>query len=305
MSMAQRPPYNRYDGEEFEEEFEEEEEEEEERQGRGVNSFDIPRDQRRVRIGNSRSRKVTFDPRTNTDTQDNEQAEAEAAANQLQTEHRQAGSSRVTRSSSPTKRNVSRVDSHRGSQERDYPARRSPSKGPAPALSRRIPEGQTKAFRYPASADLTPPENLTPQEKKDNDLDAEVMAALAGLRKRITGFCNDAFRKELLPKDTAESTLKTWLAGIKKESELEFIAFCRAIAEGGGEAQTWLQVVANKECRFGLSFGIINRVLVQHVFGSLLFGAPQDLLVKLEQMEKFQENEDGMLSRNTDISANR
>jgi hypothetical protein len=303
MSMLHTPPYDRYDGEEIEEEFEEEDEEEQGRQGRDVNSFDIPRDQRRVRIENSRSRKVTFDPRANTSIQDDDAD----AANQLQTEHRQAGSSnnRVTRSRSPSKRSISAVDSHRGSQEPGYPARRSPSKGPAPALSRRTPEGQTKAFRYPASADPTPSENLTPQERKDNDLDAQVMAALAGLRKRITEFCNNVFRKELLPKDTTESRLEKWLKSIEEENESEFIAFCRAIAEGGGEAQTWRQVVANEECRFGLSFGIIHRVLVQHVFGSLLFGAPQDLLVKLEQMEKFQENEDGMLSRNTDISANR
>jgi len=272
-----------YDGE-----FDEDELEYERQDRQTVNSFDFPTEQRRVQTNNSKARKeVTFDAQIDAD-----------AASQLQTEHRQAGTSvnRTTRSRSPSKRM---------SEDALRSAQRNTTRRPSPAPPRQNPEGHGQAsFGYPGTADLTPPENLTPQERKDNNLDASVMSTLAGIRKRIDKFCGDVFRKDLLLKDTTESKLKKWLADIDQGSELEFKSFCRAIAEGGGGAETWQEVVANGECRFGLSYGIIHRVLVRHVFCSLLFGAPLDLLVKLEQLEQDQENEDGVFSEKTDIHTN-
>jgi len=272
-----------YDGE-----FDEDELEYERQDRQTVNNFDFPTEQRRVQTNNSKARKeVTFDAQIDAD-----------AASQLQTEHRQAGTSvnRTTRSRSPSKRM---------SEDALRSAQRNTTRRPSPAPPRQNPEGHGQAsFGYPGTADLTPPENLTPQERKDNNLDASVMSTLAGIRKRIDKFCGDVFRKDLLLKDITESKLKEWLADIDQGSELEFKSFCRAIAEGGGGAETWQEVVANGECRFGLSYGIIHRVLVRHVFCSLLFGAPLDLLVKLEQLEQDQENEDGVFSEKTDIHTN-
>lgn len=274
-------PYGRNDfcGEEFDDE-DEDEPEDERQQARITNDFDMPKEQRRVRINTLKAKKeVTFDAQIDAD-----------AASQLQREDRQAGSSvnRVTRSRSPSKR---------VSKETPRTAQINTARRPSPAVSRQTPAGHGgTSFGYPGTADLTPPENLTPQERKDNNLDAEVMSALAGIRKRITVFCEEVFRKDLLPKDITESKLKKWLAEIDRRNEPEFMSFCKAVAEGGGGVETWQEVVANGECRFGLSYGIIHRVLVRHVFSSLLFGAPADLLVKLEHLEQHQENDDGGFS---------
>jgi hypothetical protein len=275
---------------------EESEPEYERRQRRNVSNFEMSREQRHIQTNNVKARKeVAFELQADAD-----------AANQLQTEDRQARGQRTTRSMSPGKRNVSAVDPHRASEET---ARRStsrgPSAGPAPALQKQMERQKEALSRYHGTADPTPPENLTPQERKDNDLDAEVMSTLAGIRKGIAKFCQDVFGKDLLLKDMTEPRLKKWLDDIDERKEAEFISFCRAIAEGGGEAATWREVVANGECRFGLSYGIIHRVLVHHVFGSLLFGAPQELLARLEQMEKDQENEDGMFCQHTKMSTDK
>lgn len=279
MPMPRILPYggNEFYGGEFDDE-DEDELEDERQQPQITNDFDMPKEQRRVQINNLKAKKeVTFDAQIDAD-----------AANQLQIENRQAGSSvnRVTRSRSPSKRT---------SEEALRTAQRNTARRPSPAPSRQNPEGRGKAsLGYSGTADLTPPENLTPQERKDNNLDAEVMSKLAGIRKRITEFCNDVFRKDLLPKDVTESKLKQWLAEVDQHTEAGFISFCRAVGEGGGGVETWKEVVANGECRFGLSYGIIHKVLVRHVFSSLLFGAPADLLVKLEHLEQHQENDDGV-----------
>lgn len=275
---------------------EESEPEHERRQRQNVNNFEMSREQRHIQTNNVKARKeVAFELQADAD-----------AANQLQTEDRQARGQRTTRSMSPGKRNVSAGGSYRAYEET---ARRSTSRGlsagPASALQRQIERQKEAPSRYHGTADLTSPENLTPQERKDNDLDAEVMSTLAGIRRSIAKFCQDVFGKDLLPKDMTESRLKKWLGGIDERNEVEFISFCRAIAEGGGEAASWLEVVANGECRFGLGYGIIHRVLVHHVFGSLLFGASQELLARLEQMEKDQENEDGMFCQHTKMSTDK
>lgn len=278
---------NNFYGGEFDDEKDEDELEYERKQPQIISGFDFPSQQRRVQTNNLKTRKeVTFDAQIDAD-----------AASQLQREDRQAGTSvnRVTRSRSPNKR---------VSEESLRSAQRNTARRSSPALSRQNPEGHGEpSFGYPGTADLTPPENLTPQERKDNNLDAQVMSTLAEIRKRITRFCEDVFRRDLLPKDVTESKLKKWLAGIDQH-ESEFISFCKGVADGGGGAETWQEVVANGECRFGLSYGIIHRVLVRHVFSSLLFGAPADLLVKLEQLEQHQENEDGLFFQKTDMSTN-
>jgi hypothetical protein len=297
--MLRTPPDEHYDGGQFEEEEEEEDEEEVERtHRRKFDNFDISRNQRHVQSNNSKRKNVTFNEQK-IDADERNDAEA---SNQLLTEHRQAGTSsnRVTRSRSPDKRNVSAVDSHRASEEYVHPAQRSTSRGPSSARSRRT----ESPFRYSGTADPTPPENLTPQERKDKELDADVMTALAGIRKRIAKLCNNVFYKDLLRRDYTESSLTTWVEKIEKNGESEFISYCRAIAEGGGDVMTWLEVIQDKECRFALSYGIIHRVLVQHVFGSLLFGAPEELLTKLKQLEEYQENEDGVFTWKTNMSAN-
>lgn len=278
MPLPRTLPYGRNDL--YVEEFDDEDEHEleyERRERQTTNDFDMPKEQRRIQINKLKAKKeVTFDAQIDAD-----------AASQLQREDRQAGNSvnRVTRSRSPSKR---------VSEETLRTAQRNTARRPSPALSRQNPAGHGEAsFGYPGTADLTPPESLTPQERKDNNLDAEVMSTLAGIRKRITDFCEEVFRKDLLPKDVTESKLKKWLAETDLRSKSEFMSFCKAVAEGGGGVETWQEVVANGECRFGLSYGIIHRVLVRHVFSSLLFGAPADLLVKLEQLEQHQENDDG------------
>jgi hypothetical protein len=300
MPMLRTPPDEHYDGRQFQEaEEEEEDEEEEERLPRQkFNNFDFSMNQRHVRSINSKRKNVTFN-KQNSDA--NERNDAEAS-NQLLTEHRQAGTprNRVTRSRSPDKRNVSGVDIHRAPEKYVRPAQRSTSRGPPSALSRRT----ESPYRYSGTADPTPPENLTPQERKDNELDADVMTALAGIRKRIADLCKKVFYKDLLRRDYIESSLTKWVTEIEENGESEFMSYCRAIAEGGGDAKTWLQVIQDKECRFALSYGIIHRVLVQHVFGSLLFGAPPDLLGKLKQLEMYQENEDGVFPWKTSMTAN-
>lgn len=282
--------------------LEEEEEEEDYEEGTGYDDFDIPVSQRRVQPIISRNRKaspaknVTFETRATQgpiDGNGEDQMDSDAA-HQLQVEDRQARSSgsRATRSRSPTKRSVSKVDSHRDPEETVSQARRSTSKGPvpAPAISGEVAAGQMKASsRYSGSAHPTPPENLTPQERKDNELDAKVMEALNEIRRDIYELCSRFFGR-----DIEEPDLSKMLGDIQDSNDLEFINFSRAVAEGGGDARTWQQVVAERDCRIGLSFGIIHRVLVRHVFGSLLFGGPEGLLTTLEQMEKAQENEDGM-----------
>jgi hypothetical protein len=289
MPMLSTPPDEHYDGGQFEEE--EEDEEEEQRTHRGkANNFEISRNQRHIQSTMFQRKNVTFDEQK-IDSDERNDAEA---SNQLLTEHRQAGTSsnRVTRSRSPNKRNVSAFDSHRASEGYVHPAHRSTSRDASSAHTRRT----ESPFRYSGTADPTPPENLTPQERKDNELDADVMTALAGIRKRIGRLCNDVFYKDLLRRDYTESSLTTWLDKIEKKGESEFISYCKAIVEGGGDVMTWLEVIQDKECRFALSYGIIHRVLVQHVFGSLLFGAPTELLNKLRQLEESQENEDGVFT---------
>ncbi|KAG9580725.1 hypothetical protein KCU84_g13924, partial [Aureobasidium melanogenum] len=282
-------------------EEEEEEEEEDYEEGTGYDDFDIPASQRRVQPIISRNRKaspaknVTFETRATQcpiDGNREEQMDADAAK-QLQIEDRQARSSgsRATRSRSPTRRSVSKVDSHRDPEGTVSQARRSTFKGPvpAPALSREVQAGQMKtSSKYFESAHPIPRENLTPQERKDNELDAKVMETLNGIRRDIYELCSRFFGR-----DIEEPDLTKMLGDIQDSNDLEFINFSRAVAEGGGDARTWQQVVAERDCRIGLSFGIIHRVLVRHVFGSLLFGGPEGLMTTLEQMEKAQENEDG------------
>jgi hypothetical protein len=297
--MLRTPLDEHYNGGQFEEEEEQEDEEEEQMTHRGkLNNFEISRNQRHIQSTIFKRKNVTFNEQK-IDADERNEAEA---SNQLLTEHHQAGSSsnRVTRSRSPDKRNVSAVDSHRASEEYVHPAQRSTSRGPSSARLRRT----ESPFRYSGTADPTPPENLTPQERKDNELDADVMTALAGIRKRIARLCNDVFYKDLLRRDYTESSLTEWVRKIEERGESEFLSYCRAIAEGGGDVMTWLEVIQDKECRFALSYGIIHRVLVQHVFGSLLFGAPEALLTKLKQLEMCQENEDGVFSWKTNMSTN-
>ncbi|KAG9644095.1 hypothetical protein KCU69_g18071, partial [Aureobasidium melanogenum] len=177
-------------------EEEEEEEEEDYEEGTGYDDFDIPASQRRVQPIISRNRKaspaknVTFETRATQcpiDGNREEQMDADAAK-QLQIEDRQARSSgsRATRSRSPTRRSVSKVDSHRDPEGTVSQARRSTFKGPvpAPALSREVQAGQMKtSSKYFESAHPIPRENLTPQERKDNELDAKVMETLNGIRR--------------------------------------------------------------------------------------------------------------------------
>ncbi|KAH0357052.1 hypothetical protein KCU81_g672, partial [Aureobasidium melanogenum] len=290
-------PYTSLRGSEHLEEDEEEEEQDIE-EGTGYNDFDIPPSQRRVQPIISRNRKTSPAKNVSFETRDTqwpidgdreEQIDADAA-HQLQIEDRQARSSgsRLTRSRSPAKRSVSKVDSHRDLEETVNQARRSTSRGPvpAPALSREIPGEQMNAqSRFSHS---TLPENLTPQERKDNELDAEVMETLDNIRSDIYKLCSRFFGRDI----TGPNVTKM-LDEIEDNDDLEFINFSKAVAEGGGVARTWQQVVAERECRIGLSYGIIHRVLVRHVFGSLLFGGPEDLMNMLERMEKAQENEDG------------
>ncbi|KAH0018413.1 hypothetical protein KCU80_g17684, partial [Aureobasidium melanogenum] len=247
-------------------EEEEEAEEEDYEEGTGSDDFDIPASQPII----SRNRKaspaknVTFETRATQwpiDGDREEQMDADAAK-QLQIEDRQARSlgSRATQSRSPTKRSISKVDSHRNPEEAVSQARRSTSKGPvpAPALSREVAAGQMKASsRYSGSAHPTPPENLTPQERKDNELDAKVMETLNGIRRDIYELCSRFFGR-----DIEEPDLTKMFGDIQDSNDLEFVNFSRAVAEGGGDARTWQQVVAERNCRIGLSFGIIHRVLV-------------------------------------------
>ncbi|KAH0361670.1 hypothetical protein KCU65_g8558, partial [Aureobasidium melanogenum] len=296
-------PYTSLWGSEHLDDEEEEEEEEEEgiEEGTGYNDFDINPSQRRVQPIISRNRKaspaknVSFETRATQwpiDGDREEQMDADAAK-QLQMEDRQARSSggRMTRSWSPAKRSVSKVDSHRDPEETANQARRSTSRGPvpAPALPGEISEGQTKAqLNSSESEQPILPENLTPQERKDNELDAEVMETLANIRGDIYNLCSKFFGRNIV-----RPNITKMLDDIEENNDLEFINFSRAVAEGGGGARTWQQVVTERECRIGLSYGIIHRVLVRHVFGSLLFGGPEDLINTLERMEKAQENEDG------------
>lgn len=286
----------------FELEWDEEEEIED---GTGVSYDDVPRSQSRIQT--SPGMKVTFDSRATQwriDGNREEQMDVDAA-NQLQKEERQARNPgiRSTRSRSPNKRSVSRVDSHSDLENTVNQARRSTSRGsaPAPALSRKVPGGQMRAIsEYPGAADPIPPEYLTPQERKDNELDAEVMETLRKIRGDIHELCTKFFRRDIKKPD-----LMQMVGDIQDSNDVEFINFCRAIAEGGGDARTWQQVVAERDCRFGLSYGIIHRVLVRHVFGSLLFGGPKELMTRLEQMEKAQENEDGMSLHESNMSTNK
>ena len=273
------------------EDEEEEEEEEEEEKGEDYNyNYNIPSSQSRIQIS-PRKKVVAFDPQATQwgiDGDREEQMDVDAA-NQLQTEDRQARSSSVRskRSRSPNKRSVSRVDSHRDPGEIINQARRSTSGGPAPASSnsKEISGGQMRAPpKYPGAADPIPPEYLTPQERKDNELDAKVMDTLQKIRDDIHELCTRFFYRDIQKPDLVE------MVGDDHDINLEFINFCRAIAEGGGDARTWQQVVTERNCRLGLSYGIIHRVLVRHVFGSLLFGGPPDLTERLEQMEKFLTN---------------
>ncbi|KAI4715741.1 hypothetical protein E4T48_08069 [Aureobasidium sp. EXF-10727] len=287
----------------FEEEEEEEEEDEEEEHR--INNYEMPATQRHVQANNykngraSPGKSVSFQDRATQyliDADGDEQMDADAA-NQLQTEDRQARGvgNRLTRSRSPNKRSVSGVDSHSALIDNINGTQRSTSRGPAPAsaLSRVRSEGQMEPTpRYSGTVDPTPPETLTPQERKDNELDAVVMETLARIRAKIDSLCDQFFRRDIRRPNLTKA-LKETLQDIEDGNEWEFINFCRAIAEGGGDAKTWQQVIADSTCRHGLSYGIIHRVLVQHVFKSLLFGGPPDLLARLEQMEKTQENEDG------------
>lgn len=276
-------------------------EEEETMEGTGVSYDDIPRSKSHIQI--SPRKKVVFDSRATqwrVDSNREEQMDADAA-NQLQKEDRQARNPGIqsTRSRSPNKRSASRIDSHGGLENTVNKARRSTSRGPAPApaLSREVLGGQMRATSsYLEAADPTPPEYLTPQERKDNELDAEVMETLRKIRGDIHELCTKFFRK-----DIKKPNLKQMVGIIQDSNDVEFINFCRAIAEGGGDARTWQQVVAERNCRFGLSYGIIHRALVRHVFGSLLFGGPKELMTGLEQMEKAQENEDGMSLHERDL----
>lgn len=274
-------------------------------EGTGVIYDDVPRSQSRVQT--SPGKKVAFDSRATqwrVEDYSGEQMDADAV-DQLQREDRQARNpgARSTRSRSPNKRSVSRVDSHRDLEIIVNQARRSTSRGPAPASvhPREIPGGQMRATsRYPGAADPTPAEHLTPQERKDNELDAEVMETLQKMRSDIHELCTKFFKRDIKKPD-----LMQMVGDIQDNNDVEFINFCRAIAEGGGDAQTWQQVVAEQNCRFGLSYGIIHRVLVRHVFGSLLFGGPKELMMRLEQMEKAQENEDGMSLHDHNVSTNK
>ncbi|KAK6007207.1 hypothetical protein QM012_006215 [Aureobasidium pullulans] len=279
-----------------------EEEEEEEEHDEGIGSeYVIPPAQRRSHSITHKNRKafpaknVSFETQATQwqiDSDREEQMDADAA-DQLRAEDRQArgSGSRLTRSRSPNKRSVSTGDSHIDPNETVNRSWRSTAQGlaPAPALPSESPGGRKRAPpRHSEAADPIRPENLTPQERKDNELDAKVMETLAEIRGKIHELCSRFFSRDIKKPD-----LMKMLGDIQDYNHMEFINFCRAVAEGGGDARTWQQVVAEGHCRFGLSYGIIHRVLVRHVFGSLLFGGPEDLMKKLEQMEKAQENEDG------------
>ncbi|KAI5274613.1 hypothetical protein E4T47_02383 [Aureobasidium subglaciale] len=203
---------------------------------------------------------------------------------------------------SSTARSTSRVDHRRvfdknissvqeESRHSDVPTARSTEADPAPVRTR---EDDLVSYKdvgeYTGTSDPTPSASLTPQERKDNELDATVMCKLDALRSRISEFCAKHFEHQADPRTPTQ--WRTW-AGVKGQGKLELLDITRLVADGGGGPDTWLTVIRDKTCRYGLSFAIINRVLVRHVFNSLLFGAPQDLQDELDKSEKQEEARDG------------
>ncbi|KAI5209585.1 hypothetical protein E4T39_00834 [Aureobasidium subglaciale] len=241
------------------------------------------------------------------------------ASQQLQEEASQARNSRTqeSRSGSSSGRSTSKVGSHRTSstgrstsrvdsrgfhkknissvqeetQHSNVPTAR-PIEADFPPVRTR--EDELVSYKdegeYTGTSDPTPPASLTPQERKDNELDATVMLKLDALRSRIEKFCKKYFEHQADPRTPEQ--WRTW-AGVEGQGKLELRNFTRLVADGGGGPETWLTLIQDKTCRYGLSFAVINRVLVRHVFGSLLFGAPQDLKDWLDDTEKRQENQDG------------
>ncbi|KAI5208852.1 hypothetical protein AUEXF2481DRAFT_6446 [Aureobasidium subglaciale EXF-2481] len=241
------------------------------------------------------------------------------ASQQLQEEASKARNPRTqaSRSGSSSGSSTSKVDSHRASstarstsrvdpgrvfdknispvqeefQHPNVPTARSTEADPAPLRTR---EDELVSYKdvgeYTGTSDPTPLASLTPRERKDNELDATVMCKLDALRSHINEFCAKHFEHQADPRTPTQ--WRTW-AGAKGQGKLELLDITRLVADGGGGPDTWLTVIRDKTCRYGLSFAIINRVLVRHVFNSLLFGAPQDLQDELDKNEKQEEGRDG------------
>ncbi|THW53742.1 hypothetical protein D6D17_02897 [Aureobasidium pullulans] len=189
--------------------------------------------------------------------------------------HDSATGRRTTRSRSPAKRSTATVTSSRD--------------GPNPPQTTTSPAKTTlqRGRNIFIGFESTPPENLTPQEKKDNKLDGDVMNKIAIMRDCINGLC-----KEYLGFGDG-NRVHVWLRSLKTEERRTLLNFSRAVADGGGDDKKWVEIVSDPDNRKGLGYGIIHRALVMHVFGSLLFGAPQEVLDYLERMQLQQENEDG------------
>lgn len=192
--------------------------------------------------------------------------------------HDSATGRRTTRSRSPAKRSTATATSSRD--------------GPNPPQTTTSPAKTTlqRGRNIFIGFESTPPENLTPQEKKDNKLDGDVMNKIAIMRGRIKGLC-----EEYLGFGDG-NRVHVWLKSLKMEERRTLLNFSRAVADGGGDYKKWVEIVSDPDNRKGLGYGIIHRALVMHVFGSLLFGAPQEVSDYLERMQLQQENEDGMLN---------
>jgi hypothetical protein len=192
--------------------------------------------------------------------------------------HDSATGRRTTRSRSPAKRSTATATSSRD--------------GPNPPQTTTSPAKTTlqRGRNIFIGFESTPPENLTPQEKKDNELDSDVMNIIATMRDSIEGLCNEYLGF------SDGNRVHVWLKSLKTEERRTLLNFSRAVADGGGDNEKWVEIVSDPDNRKGLGYGIIHRALVMHVFGSLLFGAPQEVLDYLERMQLQQENEDGMLN---------
>lgn len=123
-------------------------------------------------------------------------------------------------------------------------------------------------------------------------MDQSIIERLAWIRNATQALCDNLFSQNItLSKKEWHKWLTTFLSQ-------ELVSWAGKVADGGPRGvQGWRGLLCTGLYRKGLAYAIIQRVLKEHLFGSLLFGAPQDLTDMLEKMEKEQEEEgDGISS---------
>lgn len=151
------------------------------------------------------------------------------------------------------------------------------------------PKTQQLNLANAAQTTKIPVSEKTSQEATEDAEDADILGRLTELRRGTLEFCNDFFnfRIDVTPLELAGS------AFINAPPEL--IRYVGYTAIGGPKGrQGWEELLVDKVLRKALVYGIISRVLKEHVLSSLCFGASTRLMEELEDMERQQVDEDGM-----------